>query len=313
VKPFFPPSRQFAQGLSMLFDFVHPAAAALWNLRWQVRGYVATVPTVSEVALSARFGAGISGVRADNLRRVCIEHSWDQQLGEFAKVVLFNVIALYEGWAEDIARMAGSPSESKGLQFPSRGTYGNTRRGIGETIDILLTSQSPTMSLCFFPVYSGSAKYSGRQLDAMAALYRYHKEVRNSLAHRGGIANAATAAAYDEIKELRRTDVGSRANVNLAPIIDGQPVEISFFSVIQLADVINRMVITADARLTCSKVAEDYLLGLWRSSKHTNRTLPSNQDVRQHKIGAMCKKLGFAEPIEPEALDRLLRDNKLGL
>ncbi|TKG60253.1 hypothetical protein FCN18_35815 [Prauserella endophytica] len=45
---FFKESFDFADRNSKLFDFTHTASAALWNLRWQVQGYVTVSPEATK-------------------------------------------------------------------------------------------------------------------------------------------------------------------------------------------------------------------------------------------------------------------------
>jgi hypothetical protein len=64
MTPFFPATREALAQMTALFDFVWPTAAALWNLRWQVQGFVAEVPTATVDELRKRFlfGSGLEGV-----------------------------------------------------------------------------------------------------------------------------------------------------------------------------------------------------------------------------------------------------------
>src|SRR5437016_5497131 len=48
---FYPSTESFRSQHSDLFDFVHGSAAALWNMRWQVQGYLSVVPRASEEEL----------------------------------------------------------------------------------------------------------------------------------------------------------------------------------------------------------------------------------------------------------------------
>jgi len=51
-------SKQVARRLTEVFDFVWPTATAIWNLRWQVAGYVSASPAATESKLAGRFVAG---------------------------------------------------------------------------------------------------------------------------------------------------------------------------------------------------------------------------------------------------------------
>ena len=72
MRPFFPCTRDAAHRITSLFDFVWPTAAALWNLRWQVQGFLNEVPNATEQELHQRFMSG-SRIQWTNLRRACIE------------------------------------------------------------------------------------------------------------------------------------------------------------------------------------------------------------------------------------------------
>src|SRR6266540_1502515 len=96
---FFAASAGYQKQHTHLFEFITPTAAALWNLRWQVRGYLAVAPEASRTDLDARFILG-SGIQGANLRRAAVEHSWEQQTEQFARQILFVAIALYEGWLD---------------------------------------------------------------------------------------------------------------------------------------------------------------------------------------------------------------------
>jgi hypothetical protein len=110
---FFRSSRSTHQQVTELFDFVWPTVAALWNLRWQVAGLSATQTSVTTDMLTGRFIAG-SGIHGANLKRACLETTWDQQQSQFAKFLLIDLFALYEGWlASTLGDMWPAP------QFPA--------------------------------------------------------------------------------------------------------------------------------------------------------------------------------------------------
>src|SRR5271166_4590543 len=81
---FFETSRSAFQQVSDLFDFVWPTAVALWNLRWQVQGFAGTKTHVTKAELHGRFVLG-SGVHSANIERACLDTTWEEQQGQFAK------------------------------------------------------------------------------------------------------------------------------------------------------------------------------------------------------------------------------------
>src|SRR4051794_12318185 len=78
---FFGSSATFQRQLRALYDLINPSLAAMWNLRWQVRGYVDQRPDATNDELHGRFVAG-SGIGSANLRRQCVESTWEEQADE---------------------------------------------------------------------------------------------------------------------------------------------------------------------------------------------------------------------------------------
>jgi hypothetical protein len=106
---FFAESKNAHDQITAIFDFISPALAALWNLRWQVRGYIDTNPHASPDTLEKRFVLG-SGVHGANLRRACVNITWEQQQEEMATVVLVTRtgrLPLPRG----ISRLGGPPRD----------------------------------------------------------------------------------------------------------------------------------------------------------------------------------------------------------
>jgi hypothetical protein len=93
---FFRSSRSAFKQVTELFDFVWPTATALWNLRWQVAGFVSVRSDATSEELAKRFTEG-SGIHGANIKKACLEMNWDQQQSQFAKFLLTDLFAIYEG------------------------------------------------------------------------------------------------------------------------------------------------------------------------------------------------------------------------
>lgn len=89
---FFETSRQTSKQVTEIFDFLWPTAAAMWNLRWQVEGYLRIRPDATVGELENRFVLG-SSIHGANIRKACSELSWDEQQEEFAKFLLINILS----------------------------------------------------------------------------------------------------------------------------------------------------------------------------------------------------------------------------
>ncbi|MCX5602974.1 hypothetical protein OOK29_33055 [Streptomyces phaeochromogenes] len=306
---FFAESKAFGSRVEQLFNFIHPASVALWNLRWQVQGFVSASPGATEAELSGRFSSG-SGIKASNLKEVCVETPWESQMGQFAQIVGANMIALYEGWSEEIffkltgKRPGRGPGPSKDIQFPSRGQFGRVTKGVRDVLaDMHAIGISSEMKAAFFPVYSASKKYSHNELDGLTALYRYHKEIRNSFMHGGGLASKVAETAWRNASTLTKVDIGGKADPILTQITEGQSITYTIEEAIQLADVIIRLVHTIDAELSYSSQAEQYFLDAWKASSGILKLqqLPTDTVRRDRRIAKICRKVGFVTPADPAA------------
>ena len=98
---FFEATGAYQRENTALFDFITPTAVAVWNLRWQVAGFIEASPDATKAELEGRFigGADLSGLdlRRANLRRAASERSWEDHLADFGRVMLFVAVSLYEG------------------------------------------------------------------------------------------------------------------------------------------------------------------------------------------------------------------------
>ncbi|MFI8322042.1 hypothetical protein [Streptomyces sp. NPDC085529] len=304
---FFKESSDFANRNSQLFDFIHTSSAALWNLRWQVQGFVAVTPKATDRELSGRFTSG-SGISANNLRGTCIDTPWDDQLGQFAQIVSANLIAMYEGWAEELMLKFGNGSLGKWVQWPSKGSYGQTRNGVGEALAAArATGVSADMEKAFHPAYAGQRKYSLSHLDALLVLYRYHKEIRNSYMHRGGVANQDAVRAWQNASALTRADIGGRSAPMVTQVVNGAMVGADIRESIQLSDVLLRIVCTIDAELCFTDLGERNFLAGWRGNESNRKfaALPGDPLRREKRLARICRKAGYVSPSDTEAIRRI--------
>ena len=169
-----------------LYDLINPTAAAMWNLRSQVQGYVAERDDLSNEELHGRFVAG-SGIGSANLRRHCVETSWEDQRSELAVLALYAGISLYEGWTGSLE--VGTEKQRARLQFPSQGNGTHTKPGAGETVTALRATPSPTMEDVYGQELRTTRRYLPGRLDDLLLAYRCYKEARNACAHAGRVAS----------------------------------------------------------------------------------------------------------------------------
>jgi hypothetical protein len=175
----------------------------LWNTRWQVDGYLGAVPDATRADLEGRFvlGSGVRGVkRQAHIRRA--------ELGGAPRgagtIALVNTIALYEGWLAALSRSFPGVKSNE-LHFPSKGVRGRTERGVREALIDMTKTTSAAMQTGFAPVLRAKPHYRGKELDELFLVYRYFKELRNTLVHSGGVATQRLVdATYSSPKKLIR-------------------------------------------------------------------------------------------------------------
>lgn len=306
---FFNISDKTAEQITEIFDFLWPTATAMWNLRWQVKGYAEAYPEVTIQDLTNRFVFG-SKIHGANLKRACIEHTWEQQQQQFAKFLLVNIFAVYESWVKDMLDSLGVSQYDKALQYP---TLPNTNNGVIVALSSITQLESLAVKHSIYPSLISNKKYSYAQLNNLMICYRYFKECRNCLVHNNGIADEKLEKAYNAFQLIaNKNDLGVNEVPQHSQIVKTQPVQIFLRGVVGFCDVIIRLITTLDAELARTQKAEQEILKRWEI-KHSikSRMLKSDQSARQGQITRLIRNLGFPSPLYSTELENFLKQNKL--
>ena len=277
--------------ITRLFEFVWPTAAAMWNLRWQVAGYLQVVPTATVAQLSARFMEG-ADVHGANLRRACVDHTWGQQKEIFARFVLANTIAVYEGWIEEVLETLGKNSKSlqTALQFPDPVGGGGAagKNGVSAGISALTAIQSTPIRDSFYAGLVGGKYYAKGALNEMLRCYRFFKELRNCDMHRGGMADQRVVDAYNQFAPVANTAKLGVAEVpQHTPPVAGAPLQISLRGVVGFSGLVIKILATLDGELSRSKAAEKALIARWAAVHPKSKMLSAKPLRRQQQITKM--------------------------
>lgn len=319
MKPlFFSASNDVISQITDLYDFVWPTASAIWNLRWQVKGFVneVGVDNVNDQKLLDRFDWG-SGIHGVNLRRACLERSWAEQQEQFARFLLINLCALYEGWLDSIQGSLGfSKDLSNQLQFPSSIDKNGKPRGVFNAITEITVRKSSLVQNTFYPTLISHKKNSLANLNHLLICYRYFKECRNCLAHRGGLANQLTQDKYSEFAAI-----ASPINLNVLevpehfPAISGTPVKVSLRGVVGFGDIIIKIIATLDAELACCAQSDQELTSRFKEwANHRGKSsvsLKKDPAARCNQIRRLISKLDFPEPVITDDVETLLLHEKI--
>lgn len=313
AKHLHPASNSFRQSHVELYDFALPAAAAMWNLRWQVRGYLETKPDVSATELSHRFVFG-SGLNYRNLRAPFENTTWANQQDQFARFLLTNLVSLFEGYVAELEVVYQTPGLAKQLQFPSAGATSRRTPGICDALTELTQRKSAAMEASFASALAKQPRFMGDHLDALMIMYRYFKEVRNAFAHRNGIAEPYMEGTYKAVTELSSWPLRPDLAAEVPPIVGGERVTITWRNMQSFSELLLVVVTTVDTILASTPTAEAIFLDTWRA-KHGTRfikgNLPSDEGKRGRRLQNLIVALGLPRPDDPERLFALLRRHRL--
>ncbi len=306
--PFFQITDNTLHEVTKLFDFVWPTAVGIWNLRWQVLGYSKVHPTAKVEDFSNRFIHG-SGMHGANIKRACLDHTWEEQQERFAELVLANIFSIYESWIDSVFEDINFTDDSakKAVQFPT-----DTSKSTGYKYALLKlhAPMSEMIKAAFYPKLKQHKKYSSN-LEELLICYRYFKEVRNSIIHRNKKANAKAADAYKVFDALdKRAKLGLEEIPEHYPVAEGKNVKLSLRGVVGFTEVVQRIIITQDAAVACSARSENYLNERWRS-RYNNISLSSTPAKRALQINSHLKSLGFPKVDSIAQIDPYLKKYSL--
>jgi hypothetical protein len=305
---FFPATRFAAAQITDLFDFVWPTAAALWNLRWQVSGFLKEVPESTPKQLNDRFVFG-SGIHGTNLRKSCIDTNWDSQKHNLATVTLTNAFSIYEHWADALLASVGEGKNQGKLLQRDVGPKGEP--GLVQTVQHICTRESKTLTSAFYPVFCASPKHSWKKIRNLIACYRYFKELRNAQMHNGGKVDAKAAAAYVNFAGVsKKEDLGMRGELLHDPAVLGGDVHLHLRGVVGFCDVLLRMMVTIDAELSRSERADAVLEAAFKNAKLIS-TFSPRANARHMQVLGCCKRAGLPPPSGTKEVEVFLIEKRL--
>ena len=305
MKCFFFQSKLIEAQITELFDDLWPTVTALKNLRWQVNGYYHEMNVKQNAKLASRFVDSEDKTNRPNLYRACIEQTWEQQEYSISRNLLTNIFALFEGWIEMILPTLGiNEKKGKDLQFPDK----------SRTM-LLSFQQHPNATLvdAFYNVYI--AKNSSSQLahlENYLKVYRFFKECRNSIIHRGGKTDRRTVDAYNATIGLSAgdLDVEEVPEMHAVSAID-ENVRISLRGVVGFSQIVLKLVEVMDAELIKAEKSIDCFVNQVKEFTPYPNTLPHETHKAEKRIEGIMRSAGFLPPKHSAAFVQLLRDKAI--
>jgi hypothetical protein len=312
-KLFFDISKQIFMQVTNMYDFIWPTSVALWNLRWQVKGYIETNPNTTHEELESRFVSG-SKIHGVNVQRAFIEHSWEEQQEQFAKFLLINTCALYEAWVKGIllTLKVTVVDFEKQLQFPTEIILSGKKKGVWNVVETINNSESEMLVNAFYKNLLSHKKNSKSKLDNLLICYRYFKEVRNCIIHHNSIADEKAESAYNRFSLITKSiELGTKEIPNYFPSEKDKPIKLSIRGVVGLSDIVLRIIATIDAELSRSANAENEFINRWKSIMPKHVQLNKMTDKRRKQIVGHMLSLGFPSPIRIDQIEKFLKEHGL--
>lgn len=275
-KYFFECSNSLHNEIIGLNNFVLPICTALWNFRKTVADEVAENSSVSAESLAKKYNKAPGARGTTNLLTAFRDTSWDEQLQGVAELYLIGIISVYEYWCDEITEKLDNPDLAIKLQFPTNAT---ATSGVGYAINQITQNQSATICGAIYPSLTRSKKYSLSHLENLLKCFRYFKELRNALLHKGKVCDGKLWGAQSAFSPFANSaNLGMKFTPQHSIFGIGDPVKANLHGVLGFTEVILRMVTTIDAELSRSEAAERHLVH--RLKEAPNLPLTSTSKVQ---------------------------------
>jgi hypothetical protein len=310
-----------ANALTNLFEFVWPASVALWNLQWQAKGFFAQVPEATVEQMHARFVLG-SGVHGADLKKLAGDTAWEDLQQWFARLLLSESFALFEGWIEAAfeelevplaIRGRGNSSLDKKLQFPSKfDAAGLPVGGVCAALaKVQLNASSGLVSNCIYPELIKNKKYAKADLENMMICYRAFKEVRNDFTHHGGVASLQAQECFIAFEALNAGNLGLKEKPELPQVVVGKPIRLSIRGVVGLSDVVLRLIATLDSELVRSGYGDALIKRRWLNTHEGRKTVAAAGPKRDAHLIRLVRQCALPKPVALTALFGYLSSARL--
>lgn len=318
----YPSTVHFFEKFTSLNDLAQVAAASVWTMRWQVKGFFAESgyyedrsKRPSQADLRGRFLAG-SGLTRTNFKSLVDGHSWSEQTRVLSEMTLLSIVSLFEGWVEAFGEEASlNKADRDRLQWPSHqqwprvDTRGRAKGGVDVVIGASSQRISPLMQRNFYPTFMANRDVRPAELDALMVCYRYWKEIRNTLVHAGGVVGNRQVEAQERLAALSVSDVGMSRIPQIAAFSAGDRIDIDLSVVLNAAEILHKVVATLDAELSATDAAEEVMLRRWCDARRAYRRDPPFSGKRRHDhIKDRLKSVNFPAPVDITEVDHFLTE-----
>lgn len=292
---FFQATHDALSNITETFDFVHPLRASLRFTRKKVLEISIQTPNACNTDFQEAIDPDgeIHGVA---YKSAYISTPLDYQEEQLAWILLNNLFAIYEGWAQRIyaerfeSRGYAEKTFVKNLQFPGLQSKFSTYFAPSG-------KQSPIMNNAYFDAYKSVSRLDFSKLENYLVLYRYFKEARNCYMHHNFTASQAVVDAYNAFSVIATPSQLDAAEVPviISPVV-GEKVHLSLRGVIGFSQFVRRILIISDTYLIKTSAAEEEFLSR-KPADWKMRTLSSTLYKAKGQITKYSSKVGLVKPV----------------
>lgn len=303
TKCFYEQSKLFEAQITELYDDLWPTVTAIQNLMWQVSGYYHMTGITQNTKLNKKFVDDDDVTNRPNLYRSCLERTMDDWKFNLSKNLLTNMFAVFEGWVEMIIPIVTTRNLSpKSLQFPGRWQ---------STLSSIQAGHNVLIETTYYDAYKyRNRNYNYGHLDNYFKVYRYFKECRNCIIHKGGVADVKLFNAYNDIVGLTNTDIDVDEFPQIEPIRSvGDKTVLYLRGVVGFSQILLKIVSTLDIEFIKAENSLSYYLTKIKEY-NPNPLYSSPDDAKRKKmIEGISRRSFFIEPVFSEDLCLLYRRN----
>lgn len=288
---FFRASYDALENITTAFDFVHPLNVSLRYTRDKVAKAKKDNPKIKDADLKNIIDPN-NLVHGVNYTKAFIETLWDTQEELLSWLLLNNLFAIHEGWAQRMYDDVFSCGKYDKRTFLKNLEYENLYGKLSSYF-VKKNDMSNALESAFFQVYKAKSGLDFSKLDNYMLCYRFFKEARNCYMHHNFVASPNLISAYQKFLPVATTkdlDV-SEVPAYVAPIL-GQRVQLQLRGVIGFSQLIRRIIIISDICLLRAKAAEKEFID--RIPFNWNCwTLSGDNATAKGQVNRYATKVGF--------------------
>ena len=310
---FFMASKDALDNITSTFNFLHPLNASLQFTRKAINDLIAKQPQISDFEIKRTIDPDdlVHGVA---YRNSFVDTIWNAQEDKLAWLLLNNLFAIHEGWAQRLYEDSFSdyytPELIKTLEFPGLSNQLSdcfinvilhpklTSQKIPGTLksSIIMALKSSALESAFFQEYKNACTYDFAKLENYLLCYRCFKEVRNCFMHHNCVASQQLKKAFDSYIQIATiNDLGVKEVPIISTPVVGNSIQLKLRTVIGFSQIVRRIIIISDINLLCTKAAENEFLKR-TPPKWTCHTLNGDLSRAKGQIIRYSTKMGFLKP-----------------